>query len=136
MINWESGARMRRNRPSGLLTWLKPCLYVLLLLTAYCLLLSSPASAQKVEEKARERIWKKDPFAPPPVTEAPVVAKDEIPALEVSAILYSEGRSSAVIDGRTVRIGDELYGQKVIDIKKGYVILGSGKKRYRLELRK
>ena len=98
---------------------------------AYC----QPLPAE-VKETVRERVWKKDPFAPPPMTEASVVAKEEIPALEVSAILYSEGRSSAVIDGRTVRIGDELHGQKVIDIKKGYVILGSGKKRYRLELRK
>lgn len=124
-MSWESVVS-KRTVPAILMISL-----ILCPAAAYCQ--SLPA---EVKENARERVWKKDPFAPPPVTEAPAVAKDEIPALEVSAILYSEGRSSAVIDGRTVRIGDELYGQKVIDIKKGYVILGSGKKRYKLELRK
>ena len=98
---------------------------------AYCQ--SLPA---EIKEKARERVWKKDPFAPPPAAEAPVVGKEDVPSLEVSAILYSGDKSSAVVSGKTVHIGDDLYGQKVVDIKKGYVILDSGKKRYRLELRK
>lgn len=132
MRNQESGVRSQKavvskgTVPAILMVSLIACPII-----AYCQSIPSEA-----KEKARERVWKKDPFAPPPVTEAPAVGKEDIPALEVSAILYSGDRSAAVVNGRTVRIGDELYGQKVIDIKKGYVILGSGKKRYRLELRK
>ena len=35
-----------RNRPSGLLTWLKPCFYVLLF-TIHCSLFTSPAFAEE-----------------------------------------------------------------------------------------
>ncbi len=36
-----------RNRLSGLLTWLKPCLYLLVLFTIHCPLFTSPAFAEE-----------------------------------------------------------------------------------------
>jgi hypothetical protein len=109
---------------------------IFILLTFHFSLFTHVAFAQKVEGKVRERLWEKDPFKPPAVTEAPVPGKADLTAMEVSAILYSAERSSAVINGRTVHIGDDLYGLKVLDIKRTYVILGKGKERHRLELRK
>lgn len=111
-------------------------LCLLMLFTAFCILPAALVYAQKVEGKVRERLWEKDPFKPPAVTDVPLSGKKELTAMEVSAILYSAERSSAVINGRTVHIGDDIYGLKVLDIKRTYVILGTGKERHRLELRK
>lgn len=93
---------------------------------AYC----QPSSS------GNKRLWDKDPFAPPASVDLKIQEKEEGPAVEVSAILYSGEHSSAVINGNTLHIGDEFQGQKILDIKRTYVILGNGKKSYRLELKK
>lgn len=88
-------------------------------------------------EVSRVKIWNKDPFLPPSVgVESQETVKEEAPALTLSAILFSGKHSSAVINGTVAHLGDEVSGQKVLDIKRTYVILSRGKKSYRLELKK
>lgn len=106
-----------------------------LLLMACCFLLSAPAAAQNIEE--RVRVWEKDPFAPPSAhTAIEGAGREAATDLSLSTILFSNERSSAVINGRIYRIGDDVTGQKIIDIKRAYVILSRGNKTYRLELKK
>ncbi|MBI5286664.1 MAG: hypothetical protein HY878_03635 [Deltaproteobacteria bacterium] len=54
--------------------------------------------------------------------------------IRLSAIIYSETRPSAIINNRIVYMGDVVNGQKVVDIKREYVILQVGGKSYKLEL--
>ncbi|MBM2837794.1 MAG: hypothetical protein HW415_419 [Deltaproteobacteria bacterium] len=111
---------------------------ILLSLPAYAL--SSTLSLPKVEgrgEGNRVKVWEKDPFLPPSVQAVPEGTGREVaPDLSLSTILFSDERSSAVINGKIYHIGDDISGHKIIDIKRSYVILGGGKKTYRLELRK
>jgi len=82
------------------------------------------------------RVWEKDPFAPSFVQTSDVAGREGASNLSLSTILFSDERSSAVINGKIYRIGDDISGQKIIDIKRTYVILGRGNKTYRLELKK
>lgn len=112
---------------------------VILALILTCTAAYSQPLPPKVENKrdaGRVRVWSKDPFVPPAKVEPPRPDREGVPDLDISAILFSGDRSSAVINGRTVHIGSELKGLKVLDIQKTYVILGSGKKTHRLELKK
>ena len=43
----HKGSGVSRNRPSGLLTWLKPCFYLFILFTIHCPLFTSPAFAEE-----------------------------------------------------------------------------------------
>lgn len=89
------------------------------------------------EGRARTKIWKKDPFLPPSAgAETAEPAVDRLPELQVSAILFSNEHSSAVISGKAYHIGEEVSGYRVLDIQKSYVILGRKDKTFRLELRK
>ncbi len=83
------------------------------------------------------KVWEKDPFLPPSVQATPEVTGREVaPDLGLSTILFSDGHSSAVINGKIYHIGDDISGHKILDIKRTYVILGRGNKTYRLELKK
>ncbi len=96
-----------------------------------------PGAVEGRGEGTRVKVWEKDPFVPPSVQAGPEVTGREVaPDLGLSAILFSEGHSSAVINGKIYHIGDDISGHKILDIKRSYVILGGEKKTYRLELRK
>lgn len=83
------------------------------------------------------KVWEKDPFAPSSVQAAIEGAGREVgTGLSLSTILFSDEHSSAVINGKIYHIGDDITGQKIVDIKRTYVILGKEKKTYRLELKK
>jgi len=108
---------------------------ILLCLPAYAL--SQPSLPEGRGEGTRVKVWEKDPFVPPSVQAAPEVTGREVaPDLGLSTILFSDGHSSAVINGKIYHIGDDISGHKILDIKRSYVILGGGKKTYKLELRK
>lgn len=108
------------------------------LITAILLIL--PVNAFSVEgmgEGNTIRVWEKDPFAPPSALAGiEVTDREAAPDLSLSTILFSDERSTAVINGKIFHIGDDISGQKILDIKRTYVIVGNEKKSYRLELRK
>ena len=96
-----------------------------------------PGAVEGRGEGIRVKVWEKDPFLSPSVQTAPEVTGREVaPDLGLSTILFSDGHSSAVINGKIYHIGDDISGQKILDIKKTYVILSTKNKPYRLELKK
>lgn len=98
---------------------------------------SQPSLSIPKSEGFKVKVWEKDPFLPPSVQAGPEVTGREVaPDLGLSTILFSDGHSSAVINGKIYHIGDDISGHKILDIKRSYVILGGEKKTYRLELRK
>ena len=98
---------------------------------------SQPSLSIPKREGTRVKVWEKDPFLPPSVQAGPEVTGREVaPDLGLSTILFSDGHSSAVINGKIYHIGDDISGQKILDIKKTYVILSTKNKPYRLELKK
>ena len=108
-----------------------------ILLTIPAHAFSQPSLSIPKSEGNRVKVWENDPFAPPSVQAAPeVVGREVPPVLSLSAILFSDEHSSAVINGKIFHIGDDISGQKILDIKRTYVIVGSEKKSYRLELKK
>lgn len=91
-------------------------------------------------ELTKEPVWTTNPFArlvegaisgtmavPPPAAAADPV---------VGAILYSQGRRSAIVDGRIVGVGDAVTGAVVLDIARDAVIVQRATgERVRLALR-
>lgn len=95
------------------------------------------SNAEGMGEGNMIKVWEKDPFAPPSVhTAVESAGREAAPDLSLSTILFSDERSTAVINGKMFHIGDDISGQKILDIKRTYVIVGNEKKSYRLELRK
>jgi len=76
-----------------------------------------------------------DPFRPPASAVAPSTsaAEDRPVELQVSMILHGPGRSSAVIDGRTLSVGDRIQGFTVAAIRQNRVILDRDGRRVELE---
>ena len=117
----------------------KSCLFFLV----FCLLLlvSSSFAQDGVKESLAElnRIppakktvgmpWGRDPFLP-------LVGAGFTNAanLRLTAIIYNDKRPSAIINNKIVYIGDNVEGQKVIDITKRYVILHGSSGSYNLEM--
>ena len=57
---------------------------------------------------------------PPPPTAPPAPAappKPEFPALQLQGIFYRPSKPSAVINGRTLGVGDQLGGVKILAIE-------------------
>ena len=90
---------------------------VLALLVA---LLSAPASAQGLVDPTRP------PDAPLPGNDAGVIAERAVPQLQ-SVLVASSGRRVAVINGRTVRVGDKVGEARVDGIGDTTVTLRRGK---------
>jgi hypothetical protein len=109
-----------------------PLFFIVFALVTFCFL--HPAASYGLEKPKAARnakIWTKDPFQPPRKVKRSVrIAR--LPKL--SAILYSAGRSSAVIDGERVKVGATVAGYGVLDIKKTSVILSYGDRRYELKI--
>ena len=76
-----------------------------------------------------------DPFRPPAFAVAPSTspAEDRPVELQVSMILHGPGRSSAVIGGRTLGVGDRIQGFTVAAIRQNRVILDRDGRRIELE---
>lgn len=76
-----------------------------------------------------------DPFRPPASAVAPIPSpSEERPVdLQVSMILIGPGRSAAVIDGRTLGVGDRIKGFTVAAIYRHRVILDRDGTRVEIE---
>ncbi len=79
--------------------------------------------------KQNDLPWGRDPFIPPPfgITDT---EKD----FDLTAILYSSKEPTAVINKKIVKVNDNIGNQKIVDIKKDYVILQHDGRSFRLEL--
>lgn len=64
-----------------------------------------------------------DPTRPPTYTETQGEEEHPIAVFELDAILISKDKSVAVINGQTVKQGDEIEGAKVISIQPNVVQL-------------
>lgn len=105
--------------------------YLLLLIL---FLSATNAFGQETRPDVRAGIWKKDPFLPPQLHAE--ILDEEVPPLLLSAVLYSEGHSLAIINGKGVHEGDEIEGFKIVEIKRTHVILKNKKKSFSLEIKK
>lgn len=81
------------------------------------------------KDKQNDLPWGRDPFIPPPFG-----ITDTGKGLELTAILYSSKESTAVINKKIVKVNDIIGNQKIVDIKKDYVILQHDGRSFRLEL--
>lgn len=97
--------------------------------------LSDVAAVPKTipQKSIRLLSWGKDPFVSPIKDGKGAVMPS---SLKLSAILYAKDKPSAIINKDIVYIGDVIDGQKIVDIKKGYVILQNKMETYKLEINK
>lgn len=96
----------------------------------------SPHGAHRPEAAAdvmldRPPVWTRDPFmgrpaAPLPAVVAPAAAPAPAEAqIVLDSVLYSSTRKLAMINGRTVRIGDRVGGTTVVDILPDAILVES-----------
>jgi hypothetical protein len=84
--------------------------------TASELLASEPATAPASQVTAQETVTNA-PSASLPAKEIPP------PDFRLSGIIYSVGRPSAIVNGETVYVGDEVNGATIIKIRQTTVTL-------------
>ena len=81
----------------------------------------------KLEEETKSLDLMRDPFSMQPIK----VTSD---GLYLSGIAWEEKNSTAIINGKIVKAGDEIDGKTVVDIKKDRVILNDGIRNIQLNL--
>lgn len=82
------------------------------------------------QEKVWEKEWVRDPFVPQASISAIVRAVN----LTLNGILWDETRPKAIVNEKTLLIGDTLYGYTVVEIKPRSVILRTGEKNIELHV--
>ena len=92
--------------------------------------IEASSSGQKIKQKKRAgyKDWGRDPFM---VTQMPVSSSS---ALALDGIVYDEKDSYVLINNQLLHIGDEVNGNRVIDIQQDRVILNDGNKDIELKL--
>ncbi len=75
-----------------------------------------------------------DPTRPPAYTAPPAAAGAKGRAFRLSAVFLGPGRPRAVINGRTVRVGEQVDGARVIAIERHRVVLARNGGRLTLRL--
>ena len=72
-----------------------------------------------------KRYMRRPPPPPPPVAKVAPVAVPEVkfPPMKVTGIVYNGDKSTAVINGRTVQVGEMIEGVRVVSIKPGVITL-------------
>jgi MSHA biogenesis protein MshK len=76
-----------------------------------------------------------DPTRPPSLTEAaPAAATTQGPASRLQSVLISSGRKVAVIDGRTVRLGERVGDATLVAVGPARVVLQKGAEYQTLKL--
>ena len=92
--------------------------------------IEASSSGQKIKQKKRAgyKDWGRDPFM---VTQTPVSISS---ALALDGIVYDEKDSYVLINNQLLHIGDEVNGNRVVDIQQDRVILNDGNKDIELKL--
>ena len=73
--------------------------------------------------------WGRNPFVA-----AEAGSRSEASGLSLSGIAWEVNRAQAVINGRIVGVGDEVAGNKVVEINQNSVVLNEGSNRLVLRL--
>jgi hypothetical protein len=99
--------------------------------------IARPAVAPPDVAFERPPVWPRDPFEgvqvePPPVASdpapvrvLPAAPEPAEPELVLNSVLYSESRKLAMVNGRTVRIGQQIAGVTVLDIRPDAIVVRS-----------
>lgn len=90
---------------------------------AACLLAALPALAQLA-----------DPTRPPTASPETMSSPAAAPAARLQSVLIAPGRKVAVIDGRTVKLGERIGDARVVAISPAQVTLQKGAERQTLQL--
>ena len=92
--------------------------------------MEASSSRQEIKQKKRSghKEWGRDPFM---VTQTPVSSSS---ALALDGIVYDEKDSYVLINNQLLHIGDEVNGNRVVDIQQDTVILNDGNKNIELKL--
>ena len=84
----------------------------------------------KLEEETKNLKLKKDPFAPIPIGPKDVSSF----SLHLTGIIWDKKDPKAIISGIIVKVGDDLGGNTITDIKQDKVILNNGRRYFELRL--
>lgn len=76
------------------------------------------------QEKVWEKEWGRDPFQP--VEES--LSIQRAVNLTLNGVLWDEKKPRAIVNEKTLRVGDTIYGYTVVDIRPQSVILQTGEK--------
>lgn len=89
---------------------------------------SLPALQKRQKSRTSHTRWGRDPFL---LTRTPTTLSL---GLRLSGVIFDEQGGYAVINDQICRIGDEINGNKIVDIKQDRVILNDGSKDIELRL--
>lgn len=87
--------------------------------------LSRRREAQRAE--ARRMAWARDPFTRS-------VVPEQRGGLQLSGIVWDATDPMAIINGETVRVGQEFDGYRVVDITQKHVLVSDGSQIYQLTI--
>ena len=82
------------------------------------------------QEKAWEKEWARDPFLPQATASAIVRAVN----LTLNGVLWDDATPKAIVNEKTLLVGDTIYGYTVVDIKPRSVVLRTGEKNIELRV--
>ena len=83
-----------------------------------------PPPAHTIPPPARPVPVAPKPLAPPPATQTAAVAVSApmpLPPMKLQGITYYNGKWQAIINGRTVYVGDSVYGFRIAAISRNHV---------------
>ena len=104
----------------------------------YLLINYLPKKEIKLPEKQKEKEILLSPSAQeakPPLPQRQTPQKEAPISLTLSGILYSKELPLAIINNQTLKIGEEIEGAKILDIKEDRVIIEKNNKRVTLFLK-
>ncbi|MEA3560853.1 MAG: hypothetical protein U9R31_03685 [Candidatus Omnitrophota bacterium] len=84
----------------------------------------------ELEEETKNLKLKKDPFAPIPIGPKEVSSF----SLHLTGIIWDKKNPKAIINGIIVKVGDDLGGNRITDIKQDKVILNNDRRYFELRL--
>jgi hypothetical protein len=89
------------------------------------------SAKQQASEKLDAMSWGRDPF----VFGTAKIYSDEDNTLSLNGIAWDEKAPSAIVNNKVVKVGDQIAGNRIADIKKDKVIVTKDGNFYELNLR-
>lgn len=81
------------------------------------------------EDKVERLVWVRCPFSGKIYT-----SQEGLQDIELEGIIWDDKNPLAMINGRVIKIGDMVSGNRVVDIKKDRVILNDGTRNFEIQL--
>lgn len=92
--------------------------------------LRKPIEYTQLKEESQRLTSNRDPFSKKTSEHSVSASRD----LSLSGIVWDKQNPTAIINDTIVKIGEEISGSTVVDIKEGYVVLNDGKENFVLKL--